>query len=441
RGVAQSDVLRYVHYHLKLLIKSASENRALAHETLERYREINLLYHIGETIGSQLDPQEIPQLVLEEANRVIDFDMGVVKLTALGGTDELENVASLGLTDDIAKLSGVGQLLVKKVYQSGRPDIINSTPEADLNIGLLCAPLRTPDAVLGVVLLGRLSERDMFVAGDEKLLMALTGQAALAIEKAFLHQQEIVQQRLEEELSVGRQIQLSLLPESNPSIENWEFASFYKAAHQVGGDFYDFIYSPEKPHELGLVIADVTGKGVPAALFMALSRTIIRAKSTGDRSPSAILELTNRTLIDDTRSRLFLTAFYAVLDTLSGQMTFANGGHDWPVWFQSSTGDCSELSAKGFMLGAFDGIQLENHTITIAPGDILIFFTDGVTEARNVEGHLFGEERLQATIAACTDASAEQVLQAIVDAVSDFVEDTPQSDDFSLLVIKRLGTD
>ncbi|MCP4516289.1 MAG: SpoIIE family protein phosphatase, partial [Delftia sp.] len=220
---------------------------------------------------------------------------------------------------------------------------------------------------LGVIALGRLAEQPVFTAGDEKLLMALAAQAAIAIETVRLHLEQVERQRLEEELAIGRQIQLSLLPEACPVIPGWEFAAVYQAARQVGGDLYDFFTLPDQPLQLGMVIADVTGKGVPAALFMAFGRTVIRMESRTGRNPAAVLEQVNRLILQDGRSRLFLTAFYATLDTHSGRLLYANGGHNWPLWLQSATGECQKLKSRSFLLGAFEDIELEERQIDVAP--------------------------------------------------------------------------
>jgi sigma-B regulation protein RsbU (phosphoserine phosphatase) len=292
-----------------------------------------------------------------------------------------------------------------------------------------------------VILLGRRAGQPMFTAGDEKLLMALAGQAAIAIERARLHLEEVKRQRLEEELAIGRQIQLSLLPDACPVVPGWDFAAFYQPARLVGGDLYDFIELPGEPRQLGLVIADVTDKGVPAALFMAFSRTIIRIESMSGRrhNPAATLMRANRSIVRDIRSasRLFLSAFYAILDPHSGRLTYANGGHNWPLWVRAATREVQPLRARGMLLGIFPDIELEEHEIQIAPGDLIVFYTDGVTEAKNVDGDMFEEERLGSVASADPEASAQQVVQSIVEAVQSFIGSAPQSDDLTIFVVKR----
>jgi serine phosphatase RsbU (regulator of sigma subunit) len=432
--------LRCLCRSLTLILNQALETRDLARETLDRYREINLLYNIGETIGGCLDPEEIPQLVLGEANRIIDAEAGLVLLPPTEGEDDLEIKASFGPAGYVQTLSRVCRDIADQVYHTSRPAIVTDLPTDPFRVGpILCAPLKTQERVLGVILLGRLAGEQEYTAGDEKLLMALAGQVAIALETARLHQEEIKRQRLEEELAIARQIQLSLLPEDCPVVPGWEFAATYQPARVVGGDLYDFLELPGEPRQLGLVIADVTDKGIPAALFMAFSRTILRTESMSGRNPAATLRRANRSIVRDIQSdsRLFMSAFYATLDTVSGQLAYANGGHNWPLWLRSATGEVEPLAARGIILGVFSDIELEECNIEVAPGDLLVFYTDGVTEARNADGQLFDEERLRAAVASNPEASAQQVLQAVVAAVGAFVGDSPQSDDLTLFVIRR----
>lgn len=250
-------------------------------------------------------------------------------------------------------------------------------------------------------------------------------------------EEEVNRLRIEEELRIGRQIQLSLLPEQCPSYDGWEISATYHAAREVGGDFYDFINLPDYGQSLNFTIADVTGKGIPASLFMSSCRTAIRAATLSGRGPAEILEKANRLIAYDTHSPLFLSAFYGTLDVDAARFKYANGGLERPLWFQAATGKVEELDARGMLLGAFSEVWLEEKTIEIAPGDTLVFFTDGVTEARNAAGLFFGDEGLMSVITSRQWGSAHQLLRAIVIAVNEFVGDLPPSDDLTLVVIKR----
>ncbi len=246
---------------------------------------------------------------------------------------------------------------------------------------------------------------------------------------------ETEQQRLLEDLSVAHRIQLSLLPDFCPIIPGWELCTEYQAARQVSGDFYDFIEFNEAPGHLGLVIADVADKGVPAALFGAMSRTTIRATASCGYSPAEALLRANDLMMQSNRSDIFLTAFYALLNIHTGNMVYANAGHNRPLWFQKSTGKCCELVTTGMALAIFEDIQFKECAIDLAPGDKVVFYTDGVTEAMDAELQEFGGGRLQTIVETHSDSNATTLLNAIVQAVTDFCGDTPQSDDFTLFVL------
>jgi sigma-B regulation protein RsbU (phosphoserine phosphatase) len=280
-----------------------------------------------------------------------------------------------------------------------------------------------------------------FDDSEIRLLQLMANQAALAIEKARLHHEEIKRHRIEEELAVGRQIQLSMLPPGVPAVPGWEISAVYEPARQVGGDFYDFFELPGEPGRLGLVVADVSDKGVPAALFMALSRTIIRNNALRGRPPAETLIWANRFIQEDSQTDMFLTAFYAALNTNSGRLTFANAGHNRPLWWHAATGDFEELQAAGIVLGVLDDVELEEGEVEVAPGDVLVFYTDGVTEAMTRSYEEFGVARLKTAVAGAVGAhlnlNAKIIVDAILDAVKSFTRDAPQSDDFTLFVVRR----
>jgi sigma-B regulation protein RsbU (phosphoserine phosphatase) len=205
----------------------------------------------------------------------------------------------------------------------------------------------------------------------------------------------------------------------------------------VGGDFYDLFPLPGATDHLSLVVADVTGKGIPAALLMAFSRTIIRSESMGGCGPATTLMQANRAIVHDIRSSLFLSACCATLDTRGGSLVYARGGHDPPLWFQAETGEAQWLSARGFVLGAFPEVEPEERAIEMGPGDTVVFYTDGITEARSPSRDVFGGERLRATVTAHAGGGARQIRTALVTAIEAFTAGTPQSDDLTLLIVSR----
>jgi serine phosphatase RsbU (regulator of sigma subunit) len=302
--------------------------------------------------------------------------------------------------------------------------------------GHAAVPLVVEGRSIGLLVLNTRYPRPP-VEDDVRFLHLLANQAAIAIEKARLHEQEAQRRLLENELALARKIQLSLLPRSCPYIAGWDCAALYEAARIVAGDFYDLFELPGEPGRLGLVIADVVGKGISAALFMTLSRTMIRTAALSSGSPVEALVRANALILNDNRSDLFVTAFYAVVDTRTGTVTYANAGHNRPLWLQAGTGQIQELAAGGIILGIFDEIELEERQVQVAPGDILLLYTDGITEAMDAAGQEFGTERLGAVLAGHAGSTAGRLIEAVVGAVRDFAGKNIYADDRTLLVLKR----
>lgn len=259
----------------------------------------------------------------------------------------------------------------------------------------------------------------------------------MSVRTRRLMEEEVQRQRLEEEMAIGRRIQLSLLPRSCPFIPGYELAAGYRAARQVGGDLYDFIMPPIAPGTVHIVVADVTGKGVPAALYMAVSRTLFHTHALENPTPSEALDRVNRFIRQDETSPLFLSAFYAVLDLDSACLTYANAGHNPPLWIHNQTGEVSELTARGIVLGAFDGYLPEEVMCVLEPGDFVVFFTDGITEARNLGGDFMDDEGLVEFVRSRRWDHAEELVAAIITAVDDFSAGTAQADDFTVVVLRR----
>lgn len=263
----------------------------------------------------------------------------------------------------------------------------------------------------------------------------------MSVRTRRLIEEEVSRQRMEEELAIGRRIQLSLLPRGCPQVPEYEFVAGYRAAHEVGGDLYDFIVQPDNPTQVHVVIADVTGKGVPAALYMAVSRTLMHTYALEGRTPAEALQRVNQFILEDQATPLFLSAFYGVLDTASHCLTYANAGHNPPIRLKHETGEIEPLMARGIVLGAFDAFISEEQLCHLHPGDYVIFFTDGITEARNADDRFFDDEGLNAVIGARPWSSAQELLTAIITAVDEFSAGVPQADDFTVVVMRRKPLD
>lgn len=420
-----------------------------------RILEQGSLLSLTNRLLSRLDLDEMMCCLLEEVHRLLHVDASALVLPG-DEPDYLYFRAALGWRNDpVANgyrvpmdTSGSG-----RVMRTQQPLIMEDDDQHEaapwvapwlMEEGFRAAaivPLIAGGRSIGTLVIDAREPR-RFTDEEIRFLQLMANQAALAIEKERLHQADIQRHRIEEELAVGRQIQLSMLPDECPVIPGWQIVAAYEAAHQVGGDFYDFFPLPGEPEgRLGLVIADVSENGVPAALFMALSRTTIRNTALRGRTPAAALAAANRFIRQDSQSDMFLTAFYAILDTENGRLVYANAGHNRPLWWQAATGEFRELTAPGIALGILDDITLEEREIVIAPADVIVFYTDGVTEAMDADFHEFGVDRLKAavtnTLAADNQAAAQDITAAILKDLKAFTGDTPQHDDYTLLVVRR----
>ena len=242
---------------------------------------------------------------------------------------------------------------------------------------------------------------------------------------------------LQRELDVASQMQQSILPTQFPSGGDFETFGSMDPARNVGGDFFDVVQLDGG--RIGLAIADVSDKGVPAALFMMSSRTLLKGSAIGLAEPGKVLQEVNDLLADDNESAMFVTVLYAVYDPPTGRLSYANGGHNLPVIFHADGSSTVLPYTQGLALAVLSGFDFEEGEITLAPGDTLVLYTDGVTEAMDIEKEEFGMERLRAVFAGGQPESAKTANEAVFAAVREFVGDAPQSDDITCLTLKRGG--
>jgi serine phosphatase RsbU (regulator of sigma subunit)/anti-sigma regulatory factor (Ser/Thr protein kinase) len=301
----------------------------------------------------------------------------------------------------------------------------------------ICVPLVSQGELIGLLNLGpRRSEQD-YNADDRRLLANLATQAAPALRVAQLAQQQQIEarerERIDQELRVARVIQQTLLPRTVPSLAGWQIVPFWQPARAVSGDFYDFITYPDG--RLALVIADVTDKGVPAALVMATTRSIIRSTAERVQSPGEVLALVNDLLCPDIPPKMFVTCLYAVLDPISGVMRYANAGHNLP-YLRTVDGTLVELRARGMPLGLMPGMPYEEKEVQFASGDLLLLSSDGLVEAHNQNREMFGFPRLKTLMTGVE--SGEELLERLMQNLEAFTGlGYEQEDDITLLVLER----
>ena len=304
----------------------------------------------------------------------------------------------------------------------------------------IAIPLVSQGELVGVLNLGpRLSQQD-YSTDDRGLLNTLASQAAPAVRVAQLVRQQQIEarerERIEQELRVARLIQQTLLPKELPQISGWQLATYYQPARAVGGDFYDFL--PFADGRLGIVIGDVTDKGVPAALVMATTRSILRtAAQEGDATPGAVLARANDLLFPDIPPKMFVTCLYGILNPHTGALVYANAGHDLP--HQRQEGGAVELRATGMPLGLMPGMSYEERETLLAPGDSVLFYSDGLVEAHNPEHDMFGFPRLMTLMSDWNDTTP--LIERMLSELSSFTgEAWEQEDDVTLVSLQREHT-
>jgi phosphoserine phosphatase RsbU/P len=243
--------------------------------------------------------------------------------------------------------------------------------------------------------------------------------------------------RLEAELALGRRIQRSLIPLVPPTIPGYEVASHYEAAREVGGDFFDVFRIRGRAGRVAICIADVTGKGVAAALLMAFTRPLLHAAVDNVRTPSAALEQTNRILVEERRSPLFITGLCATVELRRGIVRLANAGHEPPLLVPADGGPISWLDGNGPLMGAFARLDLVERVVPLAPGDLILFYTDGVTDAQAPSGLRFGDHRLLEALETARGGTASDAVEAVCDAYHRFQAEQPNADDVAIVAFRR----
>jgi predicted ATPase/serine phosphatase RsbU (regulator of sigma subunit) len=299
---------------------------------------------------------------------------------------------------------------------------------------ILCAPILHQGKLSALLYLENNLTAGAFTQERIEVLRLLSSQIAISIENALLHEQEKAFARMQEEVRLAAQIQRNLLPQSSPSIEGYEIAGSNIPAQAVGGDYFDFIQISED--RWAICIGDVSGKGLPASLLMANLQATLRGQTLLDVPPSECLRRANRLLYQSTSPEKFATLFYGILDARRHTLLFSNAGHDNPFVLHNGR-ETKRLKTGGIPLGMFEDFVFEEETISVEPGDLIVMCSDGIAEAMNANEEPFGEERLSAILAQSGRPSPHEVIRKTLEAAKEFTGSTPQSDDMTIVVIRR----
>lgn len=405
------------------------------------------LYHITGAMNSSLEFEEVLNIVMASVMSMTKAQRGFVMISEDNTEDTLRTLVMRGLDGETLDSEGYSTTIVKEVVRSKEPLLTNNAqfdprfkPGQSIIMrslrAILCAPMLVKDRLIGVVYVDTSMQAGNFTDSDRNLLKAVAGQAAIALENARLYTDAVEKGRLQKELQMAADIQSSLLPRVMPNIPGYDIAPYWQAARETAGDFYDaFALGDDR---FGIVIADVSDKGAPAALFMAVARTMIRSHAHAGLSVMEVVRRTNDLILEDAESDMFVTVFHSHFG-VGGSSIHVNAGHNPPLLFRNETGDVEFLPRGGRAIGWFPDNPVQEVPLQLEAGDVIVYYTDGVTEAENPRGDAYGEERLAHMIASYADRPARDMVKAIIDDVLVFAEGEPPFDDITLMIVRYTG--
>jgi len=448
-GGAHAPALAAVLGHLAA---KDAERKTLANEVLHLYREVNLIYSFSEKLASTLDLDTVAGMTLDEARHLIAATDGAVMILD-EATGRLRPVADFGDVYGAPRGPAWTEGLFAAILAKGQGEIINDVHADPRHVrngyaiaSLICTPLRVKERVTGLIALSS-SAPVSYAAADLKLLNTLALQTASALENARLFERTVQAARdrerlaaLHKELEVASQIQRAIVPSQFPPFperREFEIHASMTPAKAVGGDFFDFFLVDAD--RLGFVIGDVSGKGVPSALFMAVCRTLIKATAHTGGSPEACLAGVNRVLATEGVASMYVTVFYGVLETRTGRVAYCNAGHNPPYVLRGDGGIEPLAQAGGMVVGLFEDAAYEAGQIGLGRGDGLFMYTDGVTEATDPAGEEFTTGRLVPCLARCRGLPLDDVIRTVGAEVTAFAAGAPQGDDITMLALRYLG--
>ncbi len=407
--------------------------------------ELALLNDLAREIGASLNSQEVMQSIIRRSLRAMNAEQGVITLIDQQALAPMRTLVRTRVSSGRQQAFHLEQSLQGWMLLHKMPLVINDPAHDERFRGvtweesirsLVCAPLLVKSELKGILTLYNKKDGAGFTTEDQRLLGIIAAQSAQVVENARLYEEEQALLRMQEQVRLAAQIQYELLPKTAPDIAGYEIAGKTLPAQSVGGDYFDFI--PIDEQCWALCLGDVTGKGLPASLLMANLQATIRGQTLSSSSVSECLGRANRLLHQSTDDEKFASAFYTKLDTQQHLLCYANAGQNDPLLFSSSPNPL-RLKTGGIMLGLFPSFPFQEETISLQHGDLLLIYSDGVTEAKNVLDEDFGEERLIELVQRNLEKSAGDLVEKIIAAVKAFAGAAPQHDDITLMILRRLA--
>jgi phosphoserine phosphatase RsbU/P len=457
-----------------------AQRQARRIRTLERSKEeiqveetlvFDFLHGLGEAFSETIRPNDLHRLIVEGATRIIDANGGALYMTDRTGAklvpafiskgcpplvevpaDILQQAAATPIAlESYLRLHSVplGEGTIGRVWQAGQPVCLNELSEApelaklrDTSLGaasMMVSALLYGKQNMGVLAVANGPMGASFSQSDFVVFKSIAEQSAFALYNAIIYSEANEKKRLDHDLEIARDIQRILLPSEAPSVNGFEISGINIPARQVSGDYFDYIKVDDE--RLGVAIADVSGKGVPASLIMAICRSVLRSQATQNPSPADVLQKVNRQLYPDIKEDMFISMAYLILDHAHNGVILSRAGHDAPLLYKSSSQTVTPLKPPGMVLGIDSGNVFDRLTSDVAVplerDDCLVLYTDGVTEAIDTEGNEFGLERVIQSLRASAMNGASAIVTRLIDDLRNFVGSHPQNDDITLIAIRK----
>lgn len=408
--------------------------------------KLRLLLDITKTISRSLDLDEVLNLVMDTLGSIISYDAAGIYLIEFAAEDNSPYVFKSKVIrgyqisfDLIEPRLKIGEGFIGTVAQTGKP-IISADVSKDeryfaareLTRSELVAPIISNEHVIGVFDLE--SDRlDAYSDDDLEVMQLLTSQVAIIIEKVRLHDEVVEKKRIQAQLEIARSVQLELLPGHDPMVENFDISAYVFPTEEVSGDYYDWVRVFDD--QIGIVVADAVGKGIPAALLMSFLRASLRSCVQIGYAPHIAFSKVSNLLRDSIEDNQFITAIYGLLDSTNKTFVFSNAGHNPPLLIKPD-GEYRYVEYGDMPLGMFADLHYHQHFIRFEPGQVMVIYTDGITEAANPNGEEYGNDRFAKRVLDCIDMPAKKMIDHIRKGVADFTERKFLDDDGTLFIVK-----
>lgn len=415
------------------------ENRQLKRAV----EELSILNDLSRAIGASIDSQDIIRKIVDRSMRAVQAEQTVVTLVDRDSSQPMKTLVRAMTSSAEHPHYHLNENLLGWMHLYKKP-LLTNDPSFDERFkglswdqtikSILCVPLMVKSELMGVITSYNKKEADGFTQEDQRLLAIIAGQSAQIIENARLYEEEKAYTSMKEQVRLAYQIQIDLLPKSQPDIDGYDIAARSIPAQMVGGDYFDFIEIEDG--RMAVCLGDVSGKGLPASLLMANLQATLRGQTiVGSPVHESVLR-SNKLLYQSTDPEKFATLFYGVLDVRSHRLSYCNAGHEIPLIF-SNRGAPTRLETGGMALGVMDEFPYQRDEISLDVGDLLIIYSDGIPDATNEFDHPFGEKRLVALTQELREKPAMEILDGIIEAVQEHEGATEQLDDLTLVVLKR----